>query len=187
MSNFDSFLGAGEEKNTTEEDPESAFTQELRQKLSVSFMKLLAEGKKTAEIMEKFAANVVGVPEDQLKSERDLNVFKHTLNLLLESPDFPDGQLKMRLKVLLSNLNTNKIRRVIDKHNQGSLSGRDLSELSNPITNPITGSESYDLAVDNILSILSDDVLTPEVYSAIYAYGKDIFAKPLDQAKESLK
>lgn len=179
MSNFD--ISPIESKKTNNENEEPIFTPELRKKLSDSFMKFLNERKIPDQESIRIAREVVGVPEDYMIANKDLGIFRNALFDLINSPDFPNGKAKMMLRMFLDNLNTVSLMGITNKLKQGNLSPYDISQLNDPISNPISGPQSYGNAVSAILSTL-EGVLTPEVNLAIHAYADKIFIKPLNQA-----
>ena len=182
MSNFD--VPPTRSEKTNNENFEPVFTLELRKKLSDSFMKFLNERKIPDQENIRLAREIIGVPEDYLTANKDLSIFRNALYDLIQDPDFPNCKEKITLKIFLQNLNTISLMSTASKLNEGNLSSYDISQLNDPISNPISGLESYGNAVSAILSTL-EDVLTPEVNLAIHAYSNKIFLTPLNQAINS--
>ncbi len=165
---------------------ESAFTPELRRKLSEEFIRLMHEAGDSNRDLEKIALETAGISKEEREAEKGLNIFRSALHELVKSPDFPDGKEKDVLRVYLENLNTFNIRSAIRKLKQKSISEYDFSKLEDPAGNPFSGIESYSAAVDTILSILKN-VLTPEINVVIETYKEKLFSKPFQQAIDELE
>lgn len=168
------------DRKINNENLESVFTPELRRKLSVSFMEYLEKNKTPSEDEIKFR-KIIGEPsKGYYEAEEGLSIFRKTIYDLIESPDFPNGQVKMTLKIYLENLNTLSLRRALRGLEEKSLSSHEMAQLNDPISSPISGLQSYGNTVKVILSTLQE-VLTPEVNLAIHSYADKIFIKPFNQ------
>lgn len=169
-------------KNEQQEYKSSESSPDLRIVLSDAFMEYLDKNKEPSEQTIRMR-EIIGVPEDYSESEEGLRIFRDSLYDLIKDPRFPEGKEKMALRVHLENLNTFSLRDMMQKAHGGNLSSQEISQLENPLSNPINGLGSYTHSIEAILSVLKN-ILTPEINLAIRAYSERIFAEPLKHTAE---